>query len=95
MWSQGVNFLRRKFLRLATGAVALPAMTRIASGQAYPVRTITLIVPFPPGGSTDPVGRIMAARMAEKLGQPVIVENIGGAGGSIGVGRLAHAAPDG
>ena len=90
-----MNFLRRKFLHLATAAVALPAMTRTASGQAYPVRTITLIVPFPPGGSTDPVGRIMAARMAEKLGQPVIVENIGGAGGSIGVGRLAHAAPDG
>ena len=90
-----MNILRRKFLRVAAGAVALPAMTRIAWSQAYPVRTITLIVPFPPGGSTDPVGRIMAASMAEKLGQPIIVENVGGAGGSIGVGRLAHAVPDG
>ena len=54
-----MNLLRRKFLHLTTGAVALPAMTRIASGQAYPVRTITLIVPFPPGGSTDPVGRMV------------------------------------
>jgi tripartite-type tricarboxylate transporter receptor subunit TctC len=61
----------------------------------FPSRTITLIVPFPPGGSTDVAGRILAQRMGEVLGQSVIVENIGGAGGSIAVGRLARAAPDG
>jgi tripartite-type tricarboxylate transporter receptor subunit TctC len=84
---------RRKFLYLA--AAGLPAASRMARAQTYPTRPVTLIVPFPPGGSTDPVGRILAARMSEKLGQPVIVENVGGAGGSIGVGRLARAAADG
>jgi tripartite-type tricarboxylate transporter receptor subunit TctC len=66
-----------------------------AQAQAYPVRAITLIVPFPPGGSTDPAGRILAARMADKLGQPMVVENVGGAGGSIAVARLSRALPDG
>jgi tripartite-type tricarboxylate transporter receptor subunit TctC len=66
-----------------------------ASSQSYPSRPITMIVPFPPGGSTDVIGRIMAERMRTLLGQPVIVENVGGAGGSIGVGRVARAAPDG
>jgi tripartite-type tricarboxylate transporter receptor subunit TctC len=63
--------------------------------QTYPSRTITIIVPFPPGGSTDTVARIMAERMQTVLGQPVIIENVGGAGGSTAVGRLARAAPDG
>ncbi len=63
--------------------------------QTYPSRTITLIVPFPPGGSTDTVARIMAEKMQPILGQPVIIENVGGAGGSTAVGRLARAAPDG
>src|SRR6266699_5693600 len=66
-----------------------------AAAQTYPSRQITLIVPFPPGGSTDVTARILAERMRPLLGQPVIVENVGGAGGSIGVGRLARAAPDG
>jgi len=61
----------------------------------YPSHPITLIVPFPPGGSTDVTARIMAERMAPLLGQPIIVENAAGAGGSIGVGRLARAKPDG
>src|SRR5271169_5897914 len=86
---------RRQFIRLTAAATVLPAISRIARAQTYPTRTITLIVPFPPGGSTDPAGRIVAARMAEMLGQPVIVENVGGAGGSIGLGRLARAPPDG
>src|SRR5438046_7122310 len=63
--------------------------------RQFPSRPITLIVPFPPGGSTDVAARIMADKMGGALGQPVIVENVGGAGGSIGVGRLARAAPDG
>src|SRR5436190_19668371 len=66
-----------------------------AHAQSYPSRQITLVVPFPPGGSTDVAARIMAERMRPSLGQPIIIENIGGAGGSIGVGRVARAAPDG
>lgn len=65
------------------------------NAQNYPSRPITLVVPFPPGGSTDAAARIMAERMRATLGQSVVVENIGGAGGSIGVGRVARAAPDG
>ena len=67
----------------------------LAHAQAFPSRPITLIVPFPPGGSTDTAARIMAEKMRPILGQPVIIENVGGAGGSIGVGRVARAAPDG
>jgi tripartite-type tricarboxylate transporter receptor subunit TctC len=63
--------------------------------QVYPSRPITLIVPFAAGGSTDPVARIVAERMRVSLGQPVIIENIGGAQGTIGIGRVARAAPDG
>ncbi|WP_029582276.1 tripartite tricarboxylate transporter substrate binding protein [Bradyrhizobium sp. URHD0069] len=66
-----------------------------AHAQSYPSRQITLVVPFPAGGSTDAAARIMAERMRALLGQPIIIENIGGAGGSIGVGRVARAAPDG
>jgi tripartite-type tricarboxylate transporter receptor subunit TctC len=73
----------------------LLAATLAASAQTYPARQITLIVPFPPGGSTDVTARIMAERMRPILGQPIIIENVGGAGGSIAVGRLARAAPDG
>jgi tripartite-type tricarboxylate transporter receptor subunit TctC len=66
-----------------------------AQAQPYPSRPITLVVPFPPGGSTDAAARIMAERMRATLGQSVVIENVGGAGGSIGVGRVARAAPDG
>jgi len=76
-------------------ALAMMAGSPTAQAQSYPSRQITLVVPFPPGGSTDAAARIMAERMRASLGQAVIVENIGGAGGSIGVGRVARAAPDG
>src|SRR5204862_2231119 len=66
-----------------------------AQAQTYPSRPLTLIVPFPPGGSTDAAARIMAEKMRESLGQPIVIENVGGAGGSIGVGRLARSVPDG
>src|SRR5271169_5640170 len=86
---------RHRFLHLAAGAAALPAVSRIARAQGYPSRPITMIVPFPPGGGTDVVGRLLAERMRVSLGQPVIIENVGGANGSIGVGRAARARPDG
>ena len=86
---------RRKFLHLAASAAALPAVSRIARAQAYPTRPITIIVPYAAGGPTDTVGRVMAERMRDLLGQPVVVENVTGAAGSIGTGRAARAAPDG
>ena len=84
-------------MRRLLAAVALTLLAGVAGAEAqtYPSRTITLIVPFPPGGSTDTVARIMAERMQQILGQAVIIENVGGAGGSTAVGRLARAAPDG
>ena len=90
-----MNLPRRQFLQLIGSAAALPAVSRRASAQTYPSRSITLVVPFPPGGSTDVVARIMAERMRPLLGQALVIENVGGAGGSIGVGRVARAAPDG
>ena len=86
---------RRKFLHLIAGAAALPAVSRIASAQAYPSRPITLVVPFPPGGPTDLLGRMVGDGLRLSFGQPVIIENVVGANGSIGVGRVARAAPDG
>jgi tripartite-type tricarboxylate transporter receptor subunit TctC len=86
---------RRRFLHLAAGAIALSAISRMATAQTYPSRPVTMIVPFPAGGATDVIARIMAERMQKPLGQPIIIENIGGADGSIGVGRAARARPDG
>jgi tripartite-type tricarboxylate transporter receptor subunit TctC len=82
------RFLVALGLTMVAGIVAVQA-------QTYPSLSITLVVPFPPGGSTDTAARIMAERMRAVLGQPIVVENVGGAGGSIGVGRLARSAPDG
>ncbi len=87
-----MNLPRRKFLHLAAGAAALP---RVAYAQAYPTRPITLVVPFAAGGPVDTLARFLTERMRPLLGQPIIIENVGGAGGSIGVGRVARAAPDG
>jgi tripartite-type tricarboxylate transporter receptor subunit TctC len=95
---QGTNVMklpRRKFLHLAVGAVALPPASRIARAETYPTRPITVIVPFAAGGPVDTLARIVMDRMREILGQPIIIEDITGAAGSIGVGRVAHAAPDG
>jgi tripartite-type tricarboxylate transporter receptor subunit TctC len=76
-------------------ALALCAAGLPAHADTFPSRPITLIVPFPPGGSTDVTARIMADKMGLLLGQAVVVENVGGAGGSLGVGRVARATPDG
>jgi tripartite-type tricarboxylate transporter receptor subunit TctC len=87
--------VRRQFLRLAASAAALSAVSRIAAAQAYPSRPITMVVPFPPGGLTDVVGRLLAEGMRMSLGQTIVIENVSGAGGSIGTGRVARAEPDG
>jgi tripartite-type tricarboxylate transporter receptor subunit TctC len=76
-------------------AAALSLFAFAAGAQSFPNRPVSLIVPFPPGGSTDTAARILGEAMRGPLGQPVVIENVGGAGGSIGVGRVARAAPDG
>jgi tripartite-type tricarboxylate transporter receptor subunit TctC len=81
--------------RFGVAALALLAGLASAQAQTYPSKQITLVVPFPPGGSTDVAARIMAEKMRPILGQAVIIENVGGAGGSIAVGRVARAQPDG
>lgn len=86
---------RRQFLQLATGTVALPAVTRSAQAQAYPTRPITMVVPYSAGGPTDTIARIMAERLRASLDQIVLVENTTGAAGTLGVGRVARATPDG
>ena len=86
---------RRRFLRLATAAAAVPILPRVAAGQAFPSRPLTMIVPFPAGGATDTLARVLAERMRGALGQPVVIENVAGAAGSLGVGRAVRAAADG
>ena len=86
---------RRRFLHLAAGAAAVPLASRIASAQAYPTRPITLIVPFPPGGSTDVAARIAADHMSRTLGQQIVVQNVSGAGGTTGSTRAMRSDPDG
>jgi hypothetical protein len=89
------EFARRRFLHLAAGAASLPAVLRDARAQAYPSRPITMIVPAPAGSANDTVGRIVAERMRKSLAQPIIIENIAGADGSIAAGRTTRAKPDG
>src|SRR5262245_55387791 len=86
---------RRNFLHLAAGAAALPMASRIARAQAYPIRPVTLVVPFAAGGSFDVIARVITPRLSEILGQQAIVENVGAAAGIVGVNRVAHAMPDG
>src|SRR5215467_11707060 len=90
-----MSLARRRFLQMAAGAAALPATARMSAAQTYPSRPITMIVPFPAGGATDTFGRLLGERMREFLGQTIVVENVGGAAGSLGVGRAVRAAPDG
>src|SRR5213080_2449110 len=85
---------RRKFLHLAAGAAALAAIPHVARAQAYPARPIRLVVPFPPGGAFDFVGRPWADKMKPLVGA-VVIENIGGGGSSLGAAAVARARPDG
>jgi tripartite-type tricarboxylate transporter receptor subunit TctC len=89
-----VELRRRTLLHLAASAAALPAVSRLAWAQAYPSRPVRLIVPFPPGGVYDAIGRPWAERMKSLLGTTV-VENIGGGGSSLGAAAVARARPDG
>jgi tripartite-type tricarboxylate transporter receptor subunit TctC len=90
-----VRLLRRKFLHLATGAIALPVVSRLAWAQAYPARPITIVDTFPPGGSTGIIARIVADKLSETLGHQVIVDQRGGAGGTVAAKQIARGAPDG
>src|SRR5262245_25090339 len=90
-----MNLLRRRFLRLAAIALALPAIPHSAAAQSYPSRPVTLLVPYLAGGQADAIPRILAEHMKVTLGQPVVIENVSGGGGTIGVGRVVRAAPNG
>ena len=90
-----MNFVHCRFFQFAGAAAAACLLAHVAWAQAYPARPITIVVPFPAGGPTDTIARIMAERMRVSLGQIVLVENVTGANGTIGVGRVAWAAPDG
>src|SRR5215831_13809954 len=86
---------RRNFLHLAAGAAALPFAPHVARAQAYPSRPVRVIVPYAPGGPTDILARLIAQKLSEHFGKQFYVENIGGAGGNVGMGQGAKAAPDG
>ena len=86
---------RRRFLHLAAGAAALPAMSRIARAQTYPSRQVRLIVPFPAGGSTDAGARIIGEYLSRVFGRQFYVENRSGAGGNIGIEAAAKSQADG
>ncbi len=85
---------RRPFLHMAAGLFALPAISLIAKAESYPARPIRLVVPFPPGGAYDTIGRPWAEQMKSRLGT-IVIENIGGGGGSLGAAQASRARADG
>jgi tripartite-type tricarboxylate transporter receptor subunit TctC len=90
-----MKLARRQILRLAAGAVALPAVLRAAGADGYPSRPVQMIVPFPPGSAPDIVARLSGQWLSDKLGQNVVVENRPGAGANIGTEIVVRAQPDG
>jgi tripartite-type tricarboxylate transporter receptor subunit TctC len=90
-----VKLLRRQFLQLAAGAVALPAVSRLAFAQTYPARPVRMVVAFPAGNASDVIARLMSQALSQRLGQQFFVENRPGAGGSIGTEVVVRAPPDG
>jgi len=86
---------RRQFLHYAPIAAAVPIFMPKANADVYPSRAVRVIVPFAPGGQTDVVARLVAQKLSERLGKQFFIENVAGAGSSIGVGRAAQATPDG
>ncbi len=89
-----MKFPRRRFLHLAAGVCALPGLSLAARAQNYPARAIRLVVPFPPGGAYDTIGRPWAEQMKSRLGT-IVIENIGGGGGSLGAAQASRARADG
>src|SRR5262245_3053126 len=86
---------RRQFLYLATIAITLPAISKIAGAGSYPDRPVRVIVPYAPGGPTDAITRLLAQKLSERGGKQFYVENMGGGGGNVAMGRVARMAPDG
>jgi len=89
------HFPRRQFLHLAAGAAALPAVSHVARAQAYPTRPVRVLVGYPPGGVNDTYARLIGRLLSERLGQPFIIENRVGAGGTIAADAVVRSAPDG
>src|SRR5262252_6799486 len=90
-----MRFPRRRFLRLAAAAAALPVVPRFASAESYPTRPVRVIVPFAPAGPADVLARLIAQKLSHNLGQQFYIENQAGAGGNLGMGAGARATPDG
>ena len=90
-----MNLPRRRFLYLAGGAAALPALSRIASAQAYPTRPVRFIIGYPPGGSADITARLLGQWLSERLGQRFVIESRPGAGTNIATEAVVNAPPDG
>jgi tripartite-type tricarboxylate transporter receptor subunit TctC len=90
-----MTLVRRQFLQLAAGATGALAMPMIAAAQAYPTRPVRVIVPFAPGGPNDILARLVAQKLSEQTGKQFYVENVGGAGGNVGMGQGARAPADG
>src|SRR6516162_7203862 len=90
-----MRLARRRFFHLATGAIAAANYPHSAFALDYPKRPITIVVPFAAGGATDVLARVLADAMGKSLGQTIIVEDVTGAAGSIGVARVVRSAPDG
>src|SRR5258707_3549143 len=86
---------RRRAIALTAASIAAPALPSRASAQGWPTRFVRLVVPFPPGGGTDAIARIVAGKLSEIWGQQVVVENRGGAATNIGTEAVARAEPDG
>src|SRR5437868_1671879 len=95
LWEGTMKLPRRQFLHLAAGAASLLITSRMARAQTYPSRFVRIVVPFPPGGSADPIARILAARLSEIWGQQVVAENKAGAGGNIAAISVTQSAADG
>jgi tripartite-type tricarboxylate transporter receptor subunit TctC len=87
--------IRRVFIGLVGGALASALAPRRSAAQAYPTRPVTLVIPFPPGGGNDALGRMVTDKMSKSLGQQIVVDNRGGAGGTIATRAVARSAPDG
>jgi tripartite-type tricarboxylate transporter receptor subunit TctC len=90
-----MRLVRRQFLHLAAGAAVLPIASHVATAQAYPTRTVKIIVPYPPAGGTDILSRLLGPWLSQRLGQQFIIENRPGAASNIGTEAVARAAPDG